>query len=77
MLKSTLHTNTPAGDSDYLVRPTAGSMKLAVVFSSSTSTISIQVLDEDTEFPATLSAEDINSMCNQSSGQVSHFHVSS
>ena len=26
-LKSTLHSNTPGGDSDYLMRPTVGAMK--------------------------------------------------
>ncbi|CZR55288.1 related to TOS1 Target of SBF [Phialocephala subalpina] len=76
-LKSTLHTNTPAGDSDYLKRPTTSSMKLAVIFSSSTSTIRIQVLNESTEFAAAISAEDINVMCDESSDKVSHFHVAS
>ncbi|KUJ24321.1 uncharacterized protein LY89DRAFT_572863 [Mollisia scopiformis] len=73
-LKSTLHTNTPAGDSDYIARPTTDSMKLAVIFSSSTSTINIQVLDSNTEFPATMSADDLNNLCSAPSG-VSHFHV--
>lgn len=75
-LKSTLHTNTPAGDSDYIVRPTTESMKLAVVFSSATSTIHIQVLDDSVDFSSTLSGEDVENMCTQQTGPVSHFHVS-
>ncbi len=76
-LKSTLHTNQPAGDSDYIQRPTSGTMKLAIVFSSQTSTIHIQVLSDDTEFSASLAASDINNMCTADSGNVvSHFAVS-
>jgi hypothetical protein len=41
-LKSTLHTNTPGGDSDYLLRPTSETMKLAVIFSSSDASAHIQ-----------------------------------
>ncbi len=41
-LKSTFHTNTPGGDSDYLLRPTSGTMKLAVVFDSNEATAHIQ-----------------------------------
>jgi hypothetical protein len=62
-LKSTLHTNTPGGDSDYLTRPTDGTMKLAVIFSSSTSSIHIQVLADDTEFSPTMTGGDIDGMC--------------
>ena len=76
-LKSTLHTNQPAGDSDYIERPTSGTMKLAIVFSSQTSTIHIQVLSDDTEFSTDLAASEINSMCAAEAGElVSHFAVS-
>jgi hypothetical protein len=44
--KSTLHTNAPGGDSDYILRPTSRLMKLAVVFASATSTAHIQVTVE-------------------------------
>ena len=75
-LKSTLHTNKPGGDSDYIERPTSDTMKLAVVFSSSSSTIHIQVLPADTDFPSTLAASDINKMCQATpDNQVSHFSV--
>ncbi|KAH8787427.1 putative TOS1-like glycosyl hydrolase-domain-containing protein [Hyaloscypha sp. PMI_1271] len=75
-LKSTLHTNKPGGDSDYIERPTSDTMKLAVVFSSSSSTIHVQVLPADTDFPSTLAASDINKMCQATpDNQVSHFSV--
>jgi hypothetical protein len=62
-LKSTLHTNTPGGDSDYLVRPTNGTMKLAVIFSSTNATIQIQVLPDNTGFGTSLSSQEIEDMC--------------
>jgi hypothetical protein len=76
-LKSTLHTNTPGGDSDYLVCPTSGTMKLAVVFSSSNSSVQIQVLPGSEDFPTSLSASAINGMCSATAANLlSHFHVS-
>jgi Putative TOS1-like glycosyl hydrolase (DUF2401) len=39
--KSTSHTNTPTGDSDYISRPTNSSMKLVVIFRSASSTANI------------------------------------
>ena len=75
-LKSTLHTNTPGGDSDYIKRPLSGTMKLAVVFSSATSTIHIQVLPDSTNFSASLAASTVNDMCSTGDGNhVSHFAV--
>ncbi|KAF4636863.1 hypothetical protein G7Y89_g1231 [Cudoniella acicularis] len=75
-LKSTLHTNKPAGDSDYIVRPTSNTMKLAVVFESSSSTIHIQVLPDNTEFPTSISANDISTVCSASSEKLtSNFQV--
>jgi hypothetical protein len=41
-LKSTLHTNRPGGASDYLLRPTHGTMKIAVIFDSSEAIAHIQ-----------------------------------
>jgi hypothetical protein len=63
-LKLTLHTNTPDRDSDYLVRPTSGTMKLAAVFSSSNSSVHSQVLPDSEDFPTSLSASAINTICS-------------
>ena len=67
-MKSTLHTNTPGGDSDYIDRPTSGSIQLAVVFSSTTSTICIQVLPNGTDFSSSLTAGQIEEYCSSSTG---------
>lgn len=75
-LKSTLHTNTPGGDSDYIIRPTSTSMKLAVVFSSVTSTIRVQVLPDDMDFAPSLSAKDINRICTaEAEDLISYFSI--
>jgi hypothetical protein len=51
-------------------------MKLAVVFSSSSSTIHVQVLPDDTGFPATLTGSKINAMCQITpDNQISHFTI--
>ncbi|TGO65514.1 hypothetical protein BCON_0002g00990 [Botryotinia convoluta] len=76
-LKSTLHTNKPGGDSDYFVRPTSSTMKLAVVFNSATSTIHIQVLPTSYDFPTSLTTDEIQSICGTSTGsQLSEFAIS-
>ena len=76
-LKSTLHDNTPGGDSDYLVRPETENMKLAVIFTSSSSTIHIQVLPESTDFSSSITAGEIEGLCASSSGNpVSLFTIS-
>lgn len=76
-LKSTLHTNKPGGDSDYFERPTSSTMKLAVVFSSATSTIHIQVLPTSYDFPTSLTTGEIQSICGTSTGsQFSEFTIS-
>lgn len=62
-LKSTLHTNTPAGDSDYIARPTLATMKVALVFSSGSSTIHIQVLPDSMEFSPSIAAGELEGMC--------------
>ncbi|PMD38099.1 hypothetical protein L207DRAFT_61110 [Hyaloscypha variabilis F] len=75
-LKSTLHANESGGDSDYIERPTSETMKLAVVFSSNSSTIHIQVLPADTNFSTTLAASEINEMCQATpDDQVSYFTI--
>jgi hypothetical protein len=62
-LKSTLHTNTPGGDSDFIMRPTSGSMMMAVVFDGATSTIQIQVLPNSTVFATSMTKDDVENMC--------------
>lgn len=75
-LKTTLHGTISGGDSDYFDRPASGTMKLAVVFSSSSSTIHVQVLPHDTAFNTTLTAGELNAMCEVTPGnQVSHFAI--
>lgn len=78
-MKSTLHTNTPGGDSDYINRPTNGRlMKMAVIFSATSSTIHIQVLEDSTEFAQSLTGSDIDGLCSAvSANHVSLFAVSS
>ncbi|CAD6442185.1 96f09121-de62-402b-b8d4-8d082bf913ba [Sclerotinia trifoliorum] len=76
-LKSTIHTNKPGGDSDYFVRPTSSTMRLAVVFSSATSTIHLQKLPTSYEFPTSLTADDIQNICDTSGGsKLSEFAIS-
>jgi len=51
-------------------------MKLAVVFSSASNIIHVQVLPANTEFAATLTASQINEMCQTTpDDQVSHFNI--
>jgi len=76
-LKSTLHTNKPAGDSDYFMRPTTGSMKIAVIFNATDSTAHLQVLPDTTDFSRELSTDEIRGLCVDSPDRaVSHFAVS-
>ncbi|KAI9648242.1 target of Sbf [Ciborinia camelliae] len=76
-LKSTLHTNKPGGDSDYFVRPTSGTMKLAVIFRSANSTINLQVLPTNYDFSTSLTTDAIESICNMSTGsKFSEFVIS-
>ena len=48
-----------SGDSDYFDRPTSGTMKAAVIFSSD-STITIVKLDDSTTFGSSLDADTVN-----------------
>ncbi|KAH8679839.1 putative TOS1-like glycosyl hydrolase-domain-containing protein [Tricladium varicosporioides] len=76
-MKSTLHTNKPAGSSDYIERPTSKTMKIAVVFDSNASTVQVQVLPDNTQFPTSISTKDISGMCSTSSEKLtSLFKVS-
>jgi hypothetical protein len=68
--KSTIHTNTPAGDSDYIERPTAAPMKLAVIFRSTSSAAHIQVLDENFDFGPTLTSSQIEDICTSTQGSL-------
>ncbi|CAG8953071.1 hypothetical protein HYFRA_00003266 [Hymenoscyphus fraxineus] len=75
-LKSTIHTNAPAGDSDYILRPSSSTMKLAVIFSSADSSIHVEMLPSGTEFAAQLSAGDLDKLCNSAAGRtVSRLHL--
>jgi len=74
--KSTFHTNTLAGDSDYIDRPTSGTIKIAVIFSSATSTAHIQVLDDSIDFGTSLTTDEIQAMVSSTAGsQLSLFTV--
>jgi Putative TOS1-like glycosyl hydrolase (DUF2401) len=68
--KSTIHSNASGGDSDYILRPTSQPMKLAVVFSSATSTIRIQVLPDNATFDNNLMAAQVSAWCESSTGSL-------
>jgi hypothetical protein len=71
-----LHTNKPAGDSDYIMRPTTNATKLAVIFSSAKAGIHIEVLPDSTEFASQLTTAEIDTPCNSVGEKaVSRFHV--
>jgi hypothetical protein len=75
--KSTIHTNAPAGDSDYIERPASSYMKLAVVFSSVDSKIHIQVLDDSVIFGPSLTGEQIDQFTSSIPESLrSEYHVS-
>ncbi|KAM3067696.1 target of Sbf [Clarireedia jacksonii] len=69
LLKSAIHTNHPGGDPNYFKRPTSGTSKLAVIFSSESSSIRLQVLPADYEFPTTLTSDAIKSLIRMSSSK--------
>lgn len=60
MMKATLHGNVSGGVSDYIVRPTNGTMKGAVVFNDNN--IIIQILDDNYDFPESLSLDEVNAL---------------
>lgn len=74
--KSTLHTNTPAGDSDYILRPTDAAMKIAVFFHSPTSAIRIQTLPDKYIFGSTINEAAIAEIMTMAHGpELSEFKV--
>lgn len=74
--KTTLHTNTPGGSSDYFERPTSGDMQVAVVMNSADGTINVVELPQGTDFSGSLSADQVNSFLTAYSGdEVSEFTV--
>lgn len=74
--KSTLHTNTPAGDSDYINRPTDSPVKIAVFFHSLTSAIHIQTLPDNYVFDTTIDAAEVSNVMNMTTGsKLSQFKV--
>jgi hypothetical protein len=67
-----------AGDSDYITRPNDSFMKLAVVFRSSSSTVHIQVLDNNFDFGTSLTSAQIENICTSIQGSLlSVFRVTS
>ena len=72
-MKSTLHAVQRGGSSDYFNRPTSGTMKLAIIFSSNTSTIHVVVLSDATDFSSSLSTEAIASICKYGDSEGSVF----
>lgn len=60
--KSTFHYTNSIGNSDYIDRPTDKTMKLAVVFQSSSSSASIKVLDSDFDISSGLTSDQVESM---------------
>lgn len=59
--KSTLHSNVAGGDSDYFARPTNGTMKAALLLYNDN--IHIKVLDDSTEFGATMGNTFVDDIC--------------
>ncbi|KAG9230175.1 putative TOS1-like glycosyl hydrolase-domain-containing protein [Amylocarpus encephaloides] len=75
-LKSTVHTNEPCGDSDYVLRPTSDSIKVAVIFSSATSALHVEVLSDSANFSSHLTPTQIDNMVNSITEKaVSRFHL--
>ncbi|KAK3336132.1 putative TOS1-like glycosyl hydrolase-domain-containing protein [Cercophora scortea] len=62
--KTTFHARAgqTGGDSNYFRRPVDGTLKLAVIFDSASSTVSVRILDNDIDFPASLSVQEIESL---------------
>lgn len=62
--KSTFHYSNSIGNSDYIDRPTNSTMKLAVVFQSSSSSASIKVLENDFDISSGLTSDQVEDMVN-------------
>ncbi|MBE7180721.1 MAG: hypothetical protein INR71_05860 [Terriglobus roseus] len=63
--KSTYHGNTPGGSSDYFQRPTASTMKMAVVMVDDQ--IHVQQLDDSQDFGSSMSGSTISGISSDSS----------
>lgn len=66
--KSSWHGNVSGGDSNYFDRPTGATMKAAILFNGNSSSASIVVLPDDTDFTTTLSADQVNEFFAQVKG---------
>lgn len=60
--KTTLHTNTPGGSSDFFERPTTDYIKIGVVLDSESNSVAVKKLDDDYDFGTGLSSEDVTDM---------------
>ena len=76
-LTSTIHTFQGTGTSfggggcaDYILRPLSSYMKAAIIFSVSTQTMKIIVLDPSTSFDAGLADATVQNWCSGSGSQV-------
>ncbi|EPQ63263.1 Bgt-4399 [Blumeria graminis f. sp. tritici] len=74
-LKSTLHINQLAGDSDYIRRPLYAPMKLAVVFNQKFSSIQIQVLSQEFAFSRSISMSAIDELLKKDANSLSQITV--
>lgn len=63
------------GSADYFARPTSGTMKAAVVFDASTSSITITQLDPNTSFPSFLSTDTVNDWLSANAGSQSYASI--
>ncbi|KAH3902174.1 Tos1p SCDLUD_001989 [Saccharomycodes ludwigii] len=59
-------TSGGGGSQDYFVRPTSGTMKVAVIFDSSDSSIHVVQLDSSADFDSSLDASTVSSWLEQS-----------
>ena len=66
--KSTWHGDVSGGDSNYFNRPTGSTMKAAILFDGDSSSVSIVVLPDNTDFSTTLSADQVNGFLSQATG---------
>ncbi|KAH8682396.1 putative TOS1-like glycosyl hydrolase-domain-containing protein [Xylariales sp. PMI_506] len=69
--KSTFHYQNSLGSSDYFTRPTTNYMQVAVVFRSSDSSATIQVLSNTTDFASTLTSSSVENFLKVASGELS------
>lgn len=63
--KSTFHFANSIGSSDYFTRPTSGTIKIAAVFQASSSTASIKVIDNSTDFGSSLTGSQVTDFVSE------------